>query len=102
MQEMTVKRLAEICGLSEARIRQIKRENGGRMPTVEYVLSQKGKVGRKSGAQKMSKMLAYFGTKEGFKEFMTALKKEYGENATLKEIIEGGVESVNMHKLWRR
>lgn len=96
MQEMTIKRLAEICGLSESRIRQIKRENGNRMPTVEYVLSQKGKRGRRSGEQTASKMLKYFGTKEGFKEFMSALKKRYGEHATIKEIIEGGFENVNL------
>ena len=96
MQELTVRRLAEICDVSEARIRQIKRELGGRMPTVEYVLSRKGRVGRKGVEEKTSKMLKYFGTKDGFKEFMTALKKHYGEHATIKEIIERGFENVDL------
>lgn len=96
MKEITVKEMAKMCGLSESRIRQIKRENGGRMPSVEYVLSQKGRVGRKNTEQRTSKLLKYFGTKQGFLEFTTALKKIYGENATIKEIIEKGNQNVNL------
>ena len=88
MAEWTIKELAQMSGLSESRIRQIYRQRGRRMPSLDYVMSRKGKRGAKKGKEKTSEMLKYFGTPEGFREFMEYLKKKYGAQTTIKEIIE--------------
>lgn len=88
MAKWTIKELAQMSGLSEARIRQIYRQLGRRIPTLDYVMSRKGKPGAKSRKEKTSEMLKYFGTPEGFREFMEYLKEKYGAQATIKEIIE--------------
>jgi hypothetical protein len=85
--KITVEELAKVANVSKSRIYQIKQKLG-RMPTFEEVMERKGKVGRPIKEEKTKMMLKYFGTASGFSVFIKELVKRYGENATLKEIIE--------------
>jgi hypothetical protein len=87
MAKMGVRELAQITGLSTARIYQL-RKTLGRNPTVEEIMERKGKIGVPPKEHSKNWAMVFIGKKRNFDEVMRMLKDKYGENATLQEICE--------------
>lgn len=84
---MTAKQIADYSGASYATVRRMKIKLG-RMPTIEEVIERKGKVGRPTTLHEKDIAFKTLSTKRTTKMYVERLIEVYGEDITLKEIIE--------------
>lgn len=84
---MTTRQIADYSGVSYATVRRMKIKLG-RMPTIEEVIERKGKVGRPSTNFEKDIAFKVLSTQKAIKIYVEQLIELYGENATLKEILE--------------
>ena len=84
---MTTRQIADYSGASYATVRRMKIKLG-RMPTIEEVIERKGKVGRPSTNFEKDIAFKVLSTQKAIKIYVEQLIELYGENATLKEILE--------------
>lgn len=84
---MTTTQIAEYSGASYATVRRMKLKLG-RMPTIEEVIERKGKVGRPTTTYEKEVAIKALSTKRATAVYVNQLIEVYGENTTLKEILE--------------
>ena len=84
---MSVKEIAEYSGASYATVRRMKIKLG-RMPTIEEVIERKRKVGRPTTEHEKKFAQKTLSTSRTLRLYVERLIEIYGENTTLKEILE--------------
>lgn len=84
---MSIKQVAEYSGASYATVRRMKIKLG-RMPTIEEVIERKRKVGRPTTEYEKQFALKTLSTNRTLRLYVERLIEVYGENITLKEILE--------------
>ena len=84
---MSIRQIANYSGASYATVRRMKIKLG-RMPTIEEVIERKGKVGRPTTDYEKEIAFKTLSTERTIKTYVERLIEVYGENTTLKEIIE--------------
>ena len=84
---MTTRQIADYSGASYATVRRMKLKLG-RMPTIEEVIERKGKVGRPTTCFEKEMAFKTLSTERAVRTYVERLIEVYGENTTLKEIIE--------------
>lgn len=84
---MSIRQIANYSGASYATVRRMKIKLG-RMPTIEEVIERKGKVGRPTTDYEKEIAFKTLSTERTIKTYVERLIEVYGEDTTLKEIIE--------------
>ena len=84
---MSIRQIANYSGASYATVRRMKIKLG-RMPTIEEVIERKGKVGRPTTDYEKEIAFKTLSTNRAVKTYVARLIEVYGEDTTLKEIIE--------------
>jgi hypothetical protein len=84
---MSTRQVAEYSGASYATVRRMKIRLG-RMPTIEEVIERKGKIGRPTIENEKEYAIKTLSTNRTIKLYVESLIEVYGENITLKEILE--------------
>lgn len=84
---MSARQIAEYSGASYATVRRMKLKLG-RMPTIEEVIERKGKVGRPTTCYEKEVAFKALSTDRAVNTYVSRLIEVYGEDITLKEIIE--------------
>ena len=84
---MSTRQIAEYSGASYATVRRMKIKLG-RMPTIEEVIERKGKVGRPTIDCEREYAYKTLSTNRSINLYVERLIEVYGEDITLKEILE--------------